>query len=357
MKTKVLPKIFNEKKSIVFITDVHNHLFTDFSLPDKEYTYDRFKEKIKAQELVLKKAQETNSILVMGGDLFHRRASVDTRVFNHVFKLFAKYPSVPCIFVRGNHDSVTNSLYTASSLDTFVSLRNIVVVSTPEVLSTDLLTFSCLPYGEEIEDMKNFLHEAVTTIDPNKANYLIAHIGVDGSSTGKYSHILSGAFSIGDLSPSKYDAVLLGHYHKRQFIGDTQNVLYGGNPLQDSFLDEGQDKGYHIIEGNTINFHAILQKKFITVDAEDIPEDSILANNYVQIKGTPSQVVAVKRLQETTGLTNIRVTVQKDYTKELRSNISAESTPVEVVREFTKEKYPDLAEISLACISEAVTLA
>lgn len=365
------PNVWAEKSGFIFFTDFHAHLFMDFSKPDTDFVTDRFRAQVEALEGMFKRAQKENLGIVFGGDLFHQRRIVDVRVYNAVFDVFSKYTKVPVVMVRGNHDSVTNSLYTESSLDSFDKLDHIDVASVPTLYTVNgTYAYMCLPYGDEIDEMKSCLQEAKTLITSSKRRdlvYLIGHIGVDGSETGRYSHTLSGAFTVKDLDPDIYTRVLLGHYHKRQFLGGLPNVLYGGNPIQQSFSDEGQTKGYHIIsyfadEGGVheeLSFEAIPQKTFITLDVNNLPDDdSIILDNYVQIKGNPTQVKHVKALQEQEGATNIRVTVQKEYKVEVRQDIQIGDTPNGITTQYleTKHASKELKELANTLISKALDL-
>jgi DNA repair exonuclease SbcCD nuclease subunit len=355
MKVQKLPEVFNHKDGQLAFADFHAHVYQDFAKPDPVYTTDRFKAQVDALKLMYDKARELNYMVTFAGDLFHKRSLLDTRVFTHIFSVIAQYEDVPTLLVRGNHDSVTNSLDTVSTLDPFSELPNCYVVTKPEVLQSDLGTFVCLPYGEEIDTMKEFLVKASKVKGTTK--YLIAHIGVDGSQTGRYSHSLGGEFSVGDLQPDAYKAVILGHYHNRQTLGGLAHVHYVGSAIATTFNDEGMEKGYSLIDkkGN-ISFEAIPQKQFITVDVNHVPEDEVLKNNYIRFQGTPEELSVVAELKEANQLDNIRLVVQKSYEVDTRIDIDASSSPHTVVKKYTEEECPYLTDKALECLQEALAI-
>lgn len=338
--TKVLAHLF---------TDFHAHLFKDFSKPDEQYHTDRFHAQLATLHRLLKVSEEEGVPLIFGGDLFHRRTYVDSRVFNPVFEAFASFPEVPVYLVRGNHDSVTNSLRTVSSLDVFSSLPNVTVITEPTTLTIATkgvnMRLYGLPYGEETAEMKQWLStqaEALMKANEHQKNLslLVAHIGVEGATTGRNSHTLEGAFTVGDLYPEVFDAVYLGHYHKRQEL--LPNVIYGGNTIQTSFSDEGQTKGYHALtlhEGTmTMEYIEIPNKQFITVTGADIPDNDTLSNNFIRFVGTPEEAKAVQALKDQADMPNLRITVQKDYNEKARLGITAETREEDIVSAYIKSK-------------------
>lgn len=344
------------KPNIVNFSDFHAHIFKDFAHPDSEFVTDRFKEQIQVLESVFTYAREHNADILFNGDLFHKRGAVDVKVFNAVFTCFEKNADIYCIMVRGNHDSVTNSLYSDSSLEPFQALPNVTVINTLETVVTPHYTVYGVGYGEEIATMKEWIAEQTNQLDPNTYNILCAHIGVDGSKTGKYSHTLGGEFTVADLHPDKFNLVTLGHYHKRQYLGNLPNVLYVGNTLQTSFADEGQDKGFYFIQTNTatLDFVKTEYTPFKTINAETAPSD--LSGAYIQFIGDINEAKAVKAIKEEQNLTNVRVKVTKEFTVQTRLDISAGSTPEQVVQAYVEKNNPVLLEKAKECLVEALAI-
>lgn len=339
----------NSPVALLF-TDFHAHLFKDFSKPDETYGTDRFKRQIKTLETILEEASNIKVPVIFGGDLFHKRGYVDIRVFNAIFEVFANFPNVNVYLLRGNHDSVTNSLYTDSSLDTLGTLKNVIVVSTPRAIElSDSFRVSFMPYGEEVDLMKDSLNQMAKVARKSKEDrelkqLLVAHLGVAGATTGRYSHTLEGAFSVADLYPDVFDFVYLGHYHKRQEL--LPNVIYGGNTIQTSFSDEGQTKGYHELyitnKGLEAKYIEIPNPQFITITGNDIPNEETLKNNYIRFVGNPEQAKALQKMKTDDHIPNLRITVEKDYHKESRLGITTSTTESDIVKAYINSKgYPE----------------
>lgn len=344
----------------IFVTDLHMHPFVDFSKADGEYITTRFKEQIRALENVFSIARKKEAKIIIGGDVFHKRGAVKTEVFNKVFKVLSDNEDIETHVLRGNHDSTTNSLRTHSSITPFKSLPNVHIYNTPKQHVIDGVGFYFLPYGDEVEEMKEFIHSG-DKVDSSDTNILVAHIGVEGATQGKHSHRLSGAFGYGDLRPDYFDYILLGHYHKRQQLSTEHNRhFYGGSFMQHNFGDEGQDKGVHFIDTDEglVEFIPLETTKFVTIQGNNAPSnlEEIMANNFVRFLGSTDEIKVLQKLQETNkdlGLDNIRIELQRDYTQEARMGLDASMSEEEIVKKFAQDKFPGAVEEALECLQEA----
>lgn len=344
----------------IFVTDLHMHPFVDFSKADGEYITSRFKEQVEALAKVFSIARKKKAKVIIGGDVFHKRGAVKTEVFNKVFKVLQDNYDIETHILRGNHDSTTNSLYTHSSITPLGALPNVHVYNTPKQPVIDGVGFYFLPYGDEVEQMKEFIQSG-DKVDQDDIEILVAHIGVEGATQGKHSHRLSGAFGYGDLRPDYFDYILLGHYHKRQQLSTDHNRhLYGGSFMQHNFGDEGQDKGVHFIDTDKedIEFIPLDTTQFVTIQGNDAPEnlEEVMSNNFVRFLGSAKEIQALQKIQEMnadSGLENIRIEVQRDYNKEARMGLDASMSEVDIVKKFAESKFPNSIDEALECLQEA----
>lgn len=346
----------------IFFSDFHAHVFDDFAKPDPQYINDRFKAQMETLQKVFDIARENEAALIFGGDLFHKRAKIDDIVFNKVYAIFARNRDVRTVLVRGNHDSRTNATHSEHWLESFQYLPHVTVAATPEnIFVTDdhgnEFMVAAIPYSDDVGHLKEKINEFAERAkkDTEHETVLVAHIGVDGSEVGKHSHRLEGAFEIGDLHPDVFKYVCLGHYHKRQFLGGTNNVFYAGNTIQASFSDEGQDKGVFIVDtehDNSAAFIPIQNKKFITVTEINENTQELVNNNYVRFILPQSQAQEVEIFKSEND--NIRVEVQREYKSETRIAISMESNEEQIVEAYTKEFYPHATDLALDILKEAM---
>nr|DAN11153.1 MAG TPA: putative DNA double strand break repair [Herelleviridae sp.] len=339
----------------IFVTDNHFHLFTNYSKPDDEFVNDRFREQMEALQKVFDIARENKAKVILGGDLFHKRNNVDTRVYNKVFETFANNQDIKVYMVRGNHDAVTNSLYTDSSIDIFETLPNVEVTKTlrSEPLSSKVQLTMCA-YGDETEEIKEFIKKSY---QEGKVNILVAHLGVEGSLTGKGSHRLEGAFGYQDLLPDKYDFILLGHYHRRQYFTNP-NHLYGGSMMQQSFSDEQEDNGVHLIDTDkmTTEFISLNTRKFITIQGDNLPEnyeDLINSNNFIRFIGNEQHAKALDLDTELKDK-NIEVQIKKNYTVEKRIDSEPSDAPLSVASSYADKYHPESKKEIIECLKEVI---
>lgn len=328
---------------IIAFSDFHAHLWAEFATPlDNVYVNTRFEEQVEVLETVLTHAQETGRSVIFAGDLFHKRVNVNTAVFNAIFNKFREYGDVPVLMVRGNHDSMNNSLYSNHSLKPFEALSNVVVVATPQVVDFAGSKVSCLPYGDEIDIMKKFL----SSPDTQSADILVAHIGIEGAKESS-GHSLEGAFTLSDLYSENYNHVILGHYHKHQFLND--NTFYVGNTLPTSFSDV-DDKGVMMLDTKTpvkAVFRHIPSKKFLTLSPSDITSDNaeeILTDNYVRLRASKQEVSSMTALPEDIPHT-VRIEVQDVVSTDTRIDISVDDTPTKIVGAYYDEYLSDNSDL------------
>lgn len=338
----------------VFFTDSHFHLFTNYAKPDDEFVNDRFKEQIEALQKVFDIAREEKADVIFGGDLFHKRNSVDTRVYNKVFEVLARNRDIDVYMLRGNHDSVTNSLYTSSSIEPIGYLPNVHIFSSTDTFSFTDVNLVFEPYGDETEEIKEHIKGSY---DENKTNILVAHLGVEGSLTGKGSHRLEGAFGYQDLLPDNYAFILLGHYHRRQYFTNP-NHFYGGSLMQQSFSDEQEANGVHLIDTDklTTEFIPINTRRFITIQGEDIPENFdqlIEEDNFIRVIGTANHA-KVLEMDESMKDKNVEVQIKKEYTVEKRIDSDVSDDPLTIASTYAKQYSPESENEILECLKEVL---
>lgn len=345
-------------KRAVFFTDLHAHIFEDFAKPDPEFVNDRFRAQLDTLQTVYDIAEDNNADVLFGGDMFHKRGKIDDIVFNSVYGVIARN-NRPTKLVRGNHDSRTNQTVTEHWLKTFKHLPHVEVFDVPDYQITEAgYVLYTVPYSDDTAFLKQKIAEFAEIQQgmAYKDSILVGHIGVDGSEVGKYSHRLEGAFKVGDLFPDVFTYVALGHYHKRQFLGGLDNVFYGGNTIQTSFSDEGQDKGVFLIDfekGGKPEFIPIPNKKFITLTSVPADAQEIIDNNYVRFVIPQDLATEIEVFKEESD--NIRVEVQREYKTETRIEIGMESTEEQIVEAYTKEFYPEATALALDVLKEAMS--
>jgi exonuclease SbcD len=232
-------------------------------------------------EVVTFALDEKVDVAVFSGDAFRDRHPDPTyqRDFARRIGHLAR-AGVAVVLVAGNHD-LPVMLVKATSLDIFRALEvhNVYVSARKEeVFRLKLrrkreLQVATFPYPNrarllladeqrrrplrEQEELlraqltQNLFHMA-EQIDPAVPAILVAHLMVLGADPGSEQRMVLGyepdVLTSAVANPA-YDAVLLGHVHRGQVLrGDSPLVLYAGSLERVDFGDEGQEKGFHLVE-------------------------------------------------------------------------------------------------------------
>lgn len=111
------------------------------------------------------------------------------------------------------------------------------------------------------ENVKEFLNEEIKKrILKNKKNIVIGHIHAMGSIIGAEQKRMKGGINFFDFD-GKIDLCVLGHIHSHQIISKKNfEIVYTGSLIKTDFGEEGQKKGFVVIDEN-------LNKKFVKLES------------------------------------------------------------------------------------------
>lgn len=329
-------------EKFIIVGDIHLHLFNEFSKPasNPEYVNTRLEHTINALRVAFIDAKQTDATLILTGDLFHERGKVRTEVFNAAFNLLTEYSTVPVLMIRGNHDMVSNSLYSQSSVDIFDTLDNVTVIKQYDMYYTpEGNSIFGVSYGEEYAELKDVIKSA-------SADILISHLGIEGAKGAGHSK-LDGAFTVADLYPDNFKQVFLGHYHRAQELAP--NVRYLGTLVSTNF-SEPEKKGYWTVtmdnhEVNDLEFVPLNFPRFLTMSLSEyaeLPEEERV-NNYFRLTGTKEEVVKVEELTEVPE--SVRFDITREVTNEARIDIDATDTPITISEKWATDNDADHVDV------------
>lgn len=328
-------------------TDFHAYSgFTEFSDSDKEYKNSRFRNQCEVLNGIFNKAEDENLPVIFGGDLFHVRQKVDIFDFNNIFRIIGNHPKVETYLLRGNHDSINNLMGSPSSIDSFNFLPNVKVITNPETIKISNVNVFFMPYGED----KNFIREKLKEFSEIASNsdsksLLVGHLGINGAEL--MGTKAEGEFNAGDFYPDIFDFIYMGHYHKRQYINNRKDFIYGGSTIQNTFSDAGQDKGYDILtfydKGVDDNFVLSRSPKFFTFDHYDEKvKDEISKGNFVRINAPEEEINSINISDSEES--KVRLSPIKEFDVNKRLDISPEDSTTEIVAKYLKDKGIDALE-------------
>lgn len=180
----------------------------------------------------------------MLGDFWHLRYTVDVRLQNGVRDELKRWhqDGIELWVLPGNHDQV--DLDGRNALEVFDDLPNVKVWTEPTWTNTGLW----VPYRARREDVASAI--AVPNPYPGMwPNVLFLHHGIK---TAAMNNLMVDTEGLPVEMFQTFDAVLCGHYHKRQQVG--AKLWYVGSPYQTKADEVGQAKGYAIWDGKQLRY-------------------------------------------------------------------------------------------------------
>lgn len=258
---------------ILSASDIHLGTFTPYNKSTDTYGIGtRLQERIDALLAFFDYGSKNNiKHYVLNGDLFDKRLKEDINIINYIIhnvvKGFSYTPEGSTLYLNvGNHDEQSRYL-SPNSCELFrnIKIKNhtIKIIDDLAVKYTldDNTTLLFIPYTEDVRNSKSaILHQATQLNTPTT---VFAHLGVNNSVTGRYSRTLDGAYNLTDLLFDNDNVlnIVLGHYHKRQFLQGEDNssiksAWYQGNLLPMDFNDVesngmGSPRGFDMIDTET----------------------------------------------------------------------------------------------------------
>lgn len=188
------------------------------------------------------------------GDLYDRQKAIPTSVVNRTIAVFNdlfETSDIQLIAITGNHDLATRGGVDVEYVSALEHLAEIfdnfhlIDFSSYEITCTDGCTVHMqdttvhiqgIPYVHSREDFDKALDAACDSVMGDVA-ILMTHQTPD--------QFMNGEFDCEDHRFSVFDFVFNGHVHKSFYAG---NVLTVGSPLHRDFGDEGDEKGFWLID-------------------------------------------------------------------------------------------------------------
>lgn len=210
--------------------------------------------------------------LIVGGDMWMSRSAQTLNtllaVREAVLKATKQY-GLYVIIANGNHDLVDQESVLGYN-HIFSDYESVEVVGeSTEVDLSDSVSLWVMGYFPENGSFTERLQDIQENIDKSKKNILYIHEGIRGGlATPSDDELPANIFK-------GWDTILVGHYHNRKKIPET-NIEYIGSSRQHNF-GEDEEKGYTILysDGSTkfIKNEANQRYRVIDIDVEDLDED------------------------------------------------------------------------------------
>ena len=178
--------------------------------------------------------------IVISGDFFHYRDEIAVNTIHFATQVLNLWRDFNIIMVVGNHDAYYKDRCDVNSLSILDGWNNITVIST--LTTSDIFgkTVTFCPWGCDIADMP-------------ESDVVFGHFEIQNFKQNSFKICSTGIRSADLLQ--KCGLIISGHFHIRdERIYDAGRILYLGNPFQMDFGDIDSDKGYYILDFNTLQY-------------------------------------------------------------------------------------------------------
>lgn len=315
---------------------------------------------------------------------------------------------IPIFLLVGNHD-LPNAIGKATTTEIFdtLAVKNVYVSNRPDIYriptNSGVIQIASLPWlrrsallskeetkNLDFEQINQRLQQVLTNIiaahaaklDPTLPSILAAHVWVAGARVGSERLMTIGqehVLLLSNVAHPAFDYVALGHIHKHQVLSQNPPVVYAGSLERLDFGEEGDEKGFCLVEiepnnpmGNrrvSFEFHPVIGRRFrtiaVNIEAEDTePTSSVLRAIAEQSENINSAIVRlqVSLSAEVAGQlrdNDIRdalkgadwFTVAKDIKQEARLRLgkltAEEITPLEALKTYLESRKASPAQAKL----------
>lgn len=203
------------------------------------------------------------------GDFFDSRKYTNHTVFHEWdtrFLQLLRLYGIQMYVLLGNHDIAVRNTLDINTPTIFLSkYSNIHIVNKPLVKKFDDLEFLLMPWitmdshGVALDVIK----------DANPCSWVLGHFEIESFEMHRGQECMDG---ISRSTFEKFDTVLSGHFHTKSTKG---NITYVGTPYQMTWIDHGEDKGFHVIDTEEKEMTFIKNKfeLFQKIVYDDLNED------------------------------------------------------------------------------------
>lgn len=226
-----------------FITDIH------FGVKANSDVFLENTRRYLHEEFVPYLIENGIKLVIIGGDVFDNRNSLNVKTMNYAFNFFSALEEngFRVIVITGNHDLYLSSSNELSSLPFLSRFENVLhVKDKPIEYAQQGTKLFLVPW---ISDVDAFINEDIKT----DAKICIGHFPLTGFKMNKSSVMKEGMPEV--ALTRQFDVVISGHYHTRNFKeAGGKKIYYTGSPYQLTWADAGEERGFTLFsfEGDTL---------------------------------------------------------------------------------------------------------
>lgn len=278
---------------VAIFSDLHVHPFAEFANPMGLNVTDRLLDSVSVLKDVRKRCLEEGiSVVLFGGDLFHRRGVVGVPAYGLVVNELVRWrkAGIEGIFLPGNHDQVDRAGTTdaVQALAKASLCRTVPAEGGSKTFRLGDVEVAAFSYCDGREELERRLDREEKEAGRGFRIGLFHH-GFEGARVGTYLEyeVKEPISAKGVLGGRRFDVVLSGHYHGRQEIRGVRNGWYVGSPLEHVRGEQDEDKGFLIfdVSKGEIEVVPLRRPRFVSVCVDEADGWDDLFGNFVDVHG------------------------------------------------------------------------
>lgn len=219
--------------------------------------------------------QQDIDVLLFLGDWYHYRDQIEVKTLHRSEEILNLFEKWPLHMIPGNHDSYFKDHATVNSVALFHNKNSVKIYNNPTQINLGGRSIMMCPWGTKRDDIQPsdviLGHFEIETFKMNKGK--VCDHGI------KAQHLI-------EKSPLTFS----GHFHKvSQRKYDKGEITYVGNPYEMDMHDLQEDKGYWILELNTLDYKMVKNPispnhvKIRVGDIKDINDYKYIENKIVRL--------------------------------------------------------------------------
>lgn len=339
------------------ISDIHSHAYSTFS----RLTLDGYNSRLVATLNEIERAADTviandGHLLVLDGDLFHSRGSIDPEVFNLTHETFVrildKYPGLQIEGIPGNHDlksddtkDISNAFRSFEAID-----RQRVRIHHEAMLRiVGDVSLAFVPWRKRREDLLDDIAKLAAQATALASTDLHLHAGIDGVLSGMPDHGLTAKM----LASFGFRRVFSGHYHHHKEV--EPSVFSVGALTHQTWGDVGTKAGFLIVSDKEVRYQASHAPSFVDVTGLDESDMALACDgNFVRFRGQnmkESEVAELRKFFLENGAQGVSIEGTKEKASARGTAVQAKGVTIDQsVASFVDNAFPNATKERVAAI-------
>ena len=208
--------------------------------------------------------------IIFCGDWHHNRSEISVNTLQVSADILDILSEFNVIAITGNHDLYYKHRTDVNSLSIFKKRKNVTILNTFETIEAFDRTITFCPWNTNVKDIP-------------KSDVIFGHFEIETFKMNTYKVCEEGV-KVKDLL-SKSSLIISGHFHTRhnkKFSKGT--ILYTGNPFQMDFGDTNNQKGYYILDFDTLEYEFTpnnISPKYNKISLSDLVREGSITSNII----------------------------------------------------------------------------